>query len=49
MGDALSVPFIVSWSLDLTVNETSFQGPFLILEGGREKDSVKKVAANDEL
>ena len=36
-------------SLDLTVNETSFQGSFLILEGGREKDSVKKVAANDEL
>ena len=36
-------------SLDLTVNATSFQGPFLILEGGREKDSVKKVAANDEL
>ena len=36
-------------SLDLTVNATSFQGRFLILEGGREKDSVKKVAANDEL
>ena len=36
-------------SLDLKVNANSFQGPFLILEGGRKKDSVKKVGANDEL
>ena len=30
-------------SLDLTVNATSFQGHFLILKGGREKDSVKRL------